>query len=111
MASKRRSRTVEIMPIRTNYSTRRAKSSRQAKKLEDTKLISEQLWKNKNVIRQIEKPKSNTDKKPQEPKKRALGKQHKQKKIHKCTLCLKVFKGKETSGDWNNSLKLYNFQD
>jgi len=87
MASKRRSRTVEM---RTSYATRRAKSTRHSKKLEDTKLISEQTTKtkNKNVIREIEKPKLYTDKKPQEQLKTL-----KQKKIHKCAICLKVFKG------------------
>lgn len=90
MASKRRSRTVEI---RANYSTRRAKSSREVKKIEDTKLISEPPTKKKNVIRQIEKPKSYTDKKPQESKSLVASKQLKQKKVHKCAVCLKVFKG------------------
>lgn len=88
MATKRRSRTVEIRAI----STRRAKSSRQAKKLEDSKLISEQATKTRNVIRQIEKPKSHTDKKPTESISNKLSRQ---KKVHKCAICLKVFKGKE----------------
>lgn len=92
MASKRRSRAVEI---RVNYSTRRAKSSRQAKKLEDTKLISEQVTKNQNVIRQIEKPKSHTDNKPQGTKSSPPAKPLKQKKVHRCSICLKVFKGKK----------------
>lgn len=98
MASKRRSRTVEILPLRTT--TRRAaatKTSRQVvKKPEQTKLISE-LTKSKNVIREIEKVKPGTrqetclvtEKKPQ-----VFGKQLKQKKVHKCGICLKVFKGK-----------------
>lgn len=92
MASKRRSRTVDI---RVNYPTRRAKSSRQAKKVEDKKLISEQkqTTKAKNVIREIEKPKSHTDKKPQESRAAESSKQLKQKKIHKCSICSKVFKG------------------
>lgn len=90
MASKRRSRAVEI---RVNYSTRRAKSSRQAKKLEDTKLISGQATRNRNVIREIEKPKSLTDNKPNETKPKSLKRPIKQKKVHKCTICLKVFKG------------------
>lgn len=81
------------MEIRVNYTTRRAKSSRQAKKLEDTKIISEQTTKSRNVIREIEKPKSQTDKKPQEAKPKPPSKQLKQKKVHKCTICLKVFKG------------------
>jgi ribosomal protein L37AE/L43A len=93
MASKRRSRTVEI---RVNYTTRRAKSNRQTKKLEDSKLISEQQIKRKNVIREIEKPKPITDKKPQDSKPKTTSKQRKQKKIHKCTICLKEFKGKCT---------------
>ena len=76
MASKRRSRAVEI---RANYPTRRAKSSRQAKKVEDKKLISEQN-KAKNVIREIEKPKSHTGKKPQEQRTSVASKQFKQKK-------------------------------
>lgn len=82
MASKKRSKAVDIMP-RTNYSTRQAKSSRQTKKPEDTKLISERTSRNKNVIKEIEKPKSYTDKKPQESSKNAPGKQLKEKKIHK----------------------------
>lgn len=84
MASKRRSRSsLDITPLRTNYSTRRAKSIRQAKKHEDTKLISERTSKRKNVISEIEKPKSRTDKKPREADNSDLGKQLKQRKIHK----------------------------
>lgn len=82
------------MEIRANYSTRRAKSSRQAKKLEDSKLLSEQATKTKKVIREIVKLKSLTDNKPQEPNTKSLDKlTAKQKKIHQCTICLKVFKG------------------
>lgn len=83
------------MDIRANYPTRRAKSSRQAKKVEDKKLFSEQ--KAKNVIREIEKPKSHTDKKPQVSKAVVSTKHLKQKKIHKCSICLKVFKGIQRS--------------
>jgi hypothetical protein len=89
MASKRRSRTVEI---RVNYTTRRAKSTR-TKKVEDSKLISEQQVKRKNVIREIEKPKPITDKKPQENDPKTTSKHVKQKKIHKCSICTKEFKG------------------
>lgn len=100
MASKRRSRAVEI---RVNYSTRRAKSSRQAKKLEDTKLISGQLSRDKNVIREIEKPKSHTDNKPHEAKPKSPKKPLKQKKVHKCSICLKVFKGNDAlQGKYKN---------
>lgn len=94
MASKRRSRAVDVMPLRSNYATRRAKSSRQAKRTEDTKLISEQASKRKNVIREIEKPKSYTDKKPHEAIKKECAKSPKQKKIHECATCYKVFKGR-----------------
>jgi hypothetical protein len=91
MASKRRSRTVEI---RVNYSTRRAKYS-STKKLEDeaSKLFSEQLNKRKNVIREIEKPKPITDKKPHENNPKKTSKYVKQKKVHKCSICAKEFKG------------------
>lgn len=92
MASKRRSRTVEILPLRTSRRAAATKSSRQVKKPEETKLISEPP-KSRNVIREIEKPKPQTDKKPQEPKNVFL-KQLKQKKVHKCGICQKVFKGK-----------------
>ncbi|CRL00026.1 CLUMA_CG013314, isoform A [Clunio marinus] len=91
MASKRRSRAVEIMPIRTNYSTRRAKSSQQTKKVEDKKLISEQPSIPKNAIRKIEKPKSSTDKKPNKDRieKAETGRNTKPKKIHECAICRK----------------------
>lgn len=88
MASKRR-KTVEI---KANYSTRRAKFSRQAKKLEDSKLISERATKRKIVISEIEKPKSLTGNKPQETNTKS-SKLLKQRKVHNCTICLKVFKG------------------
>lgn len=81
------------MEIRANYCTRRAKSSRQAKKLEDSKLLSEQATKTKNVIREIVKLKSLTDNKPQPNAKSVDKLTAKQKKIHQCTICLKVFKG------------------
>lgn len=101
------------MEIRANFTTRRAKSSRQAKKLEDTKLISELPTKSKNVISQIEKPKSYTDKKPQETKPKVSSKQLKQKKIHKCSICLKIFKGNENSFYLKgfHDKRLHNFQD
>lgn len=86
MASKRRSRAVDVLPIRTSYATRRGTSSRQVKKLENTNLISERKAKNKNVlIKEIEKPKLCTDKKPLETEKKSEKnqKQPKQKKIHK----------------------------
>jgi Zinc finger, C2H2 type len=91
MASKRRSRTVEILPLRTTRRAAATKSSRQVKKPEDTKIISA-LPKTKNVIREIEKPKLSTNKKPLEPK-NVYSKQLKQKKVHKCGICNKVFKG------------------
>lgn len=91
MASKRRSRTVDILPIRTTRRAAATKSSRQVKKSEDTKLISEPS-KRKNVVKEIEKPKLVTDKKPQDPK-NSYRKQLKQKKIHKCGICHKIFKG------------------
>lgn len=83
------------MEIRANYCTRRAKSSRQAKKLEDSKLLSEQATKTKNVIREIVKLKSLTDNKPQvEHNAKSADKlTAKQKKVHKCSICSKVFKG------------------
>lgn len=80
MASKRRSRTsLDITPLRSNYSTRRAKSSRQEKKSEDTKIISERT---KNVISKIEKPKARAGRKPSGSGKTELGKKLKQKKTH-----------------------------
>lgn len=92
MASKRRSKTVEILPIRTTRRAAATKPSRQVlKKPEDTKLISEPP-KSKNVIKEIEKSKPITDKKPQAPK-RTFGKKPRQKKIHKCGICSKIFKG------------------
>lgn len=95
MASKRRSKTVEILPIRTTRRAAAYKPSRQVvKKSVDTKLISEPP-KSKNVIREIEKSKPITDKKPQlKTPKSSFGKKPRQKKIHKCGICSKVFKGK-----------------
>ena len=93
MASKRRSRTVEILPLRTSRRAAANKSSRPVKKAEVKKLISE-TPKVKNVIREIEKPKQVEDEKPRESKK-SFGKQPKQKKVHKCEICLKIFKGGE----------------
>lgn len=80
------------MEIRaTSYSTRGSKLTRQMRKAEDSKIVSEQATKGRNASKQIEKPKSPTGKKPQEP---VGGKLSKQKKIHNCAICLKVFKGK-----------------
>lgn len=90
MASKRR-RTVEILPLRTSRrSTATTKLARQVKKSEDKKLISEST-KVKNVITEIGKPKQVADEKPQE--KKNFGKSSKPKKVHRCEICLKIFKG------------------
>lgn len=86
------------MEIRANYCTRRAKSSRQAKKLEDSKILSEQATKTKNVIREIVKLKSLTDNKPKVVSNAKLAEKltTKQKKVHKCSICSKVFKGERS---------------
>lgn len=105
MASKRR--RVINLPVRT-ISTRRVKSSqeKQDKVQASNQLISEKPNKVQSS-KKIEKSKPITDKKPKElntsekehqnDSNNVLKIKHKStfsKKIHKCQICMKVFKGK-----------------
>jgi hypothetical protein len=81
MASKQRSNAVEVIVSKSNIVTRRSKQIL-TEQLSDTK---------KNVVRVIEKPKLNTDKKPQNNNHAITN--SKQKKVHKCSICDKEFKG------------------
>lgn len=85
MASKRQKKpTASTTPstnLNTSTITTRLTTSQQQQKEENNQ-------KNRKSHAQvIEKPKLNTDKKPQ------VKKESKQKKINKCSICLKVFKG------------------
>lgn len=80
MASKQRNKIVEVTGSLSNIITRRAKYQR-------LEINNEKKKKN---IQVIEKPKLNTDKKPQINK--AI-RTSKQKKVHKCSICSKEFKG------------------
>jgi hypothetical protein len=111
MASKRRSRTVEILPLRTSRRSTATNKLPKPKKSEDKKLISE-TTKVKNVIREIGKPKQVADEKPQETK--SFSKKSKPKKIHKCEICEKIFKGEDRlqkSQNGNFKLKIVGLND
>lgn len=95
MASRRRSKIVDTIAVKVNSTaSKRAKSSRIAKRTQESKLLSEQKTTTKKVFdKPIEKLKLNEDKKPHVERAKDVFKEPKQRKIHKCAICLKIFKG------------------
>lgn len=114
MASKRRRVVTSLPPVRT-ISTRRVKSSQDSKQDKvqaNNQIISEKAKKVRSSSK-IEKTKPITDKKPKEIVNNNNNsdedvasdndiklqftedeKPHRSRKVHKCQICLKIFKGK-----------------
>jgi hypothetical protein len=87
MASKLRKNSV----YKSNITTRRTKSSQIVCVRENSNIVSELSSKKKKIhIDSIKKSKLNTDKKPQIKKATKLPRL---KKVHKCLVCSKIFKG------------------